>query len=50
MILKLGMKHQKEELYKVYINHEPVMTLIYFIARSKYVAYASEWGNCQNVI
>ena len=34
MILKLGMKHQGEELYKVYINHDPGMTLTYFTARS----------------
>ena len=27
MILKLGMKHQAMELYKVYINHDPGMTL-----------------------
>ena len=27
MILKLGMKHQGEELYKVYINHDLGMTL-----------------------
>ena len=26
MILKLGMKHQAIELYKVYINHDPGMT------------------------
>ena len=26
--------HQEEELYKVYINHDPGMTLIYFKARS----------------
>ena len=35
MILKLGMKHQAMELYKVYINRDPWMTLTYF---------ASEWG------
>ena len=34
MILKLGMKHQGEELYKDYINHGPGMTLTYFTARS----------------
>ena len=34
MILKLGMKHQTIELYKVYINHDPWMTLTYFTARS----------------
>ena len=33
-ILKLGMKQQEEELYKVYINHDPVMTLTYFKAMS----------------
>ena len=31
MILKLSMKHQGEELYKVYINHDLWMTLTYFI-------------------
>ena len=30
MILKLGMKHQTIELYKVYINHDPRMTLTFF--------------------
>ena len=34
MILKLGMKHQAIELYKVYINRDPVMTLTDFTARS----------------
>ena len=29
MILKLGMKHQAIELYKVYINHDPGMTLTF---------------------
>ena len=33
MILKLGMKHQGEELYKVYINHDLGMTLTYFMAK-----------------
>ena len=33
MILKLGMKHQGEELYKVYINHDLGMTMTYFMAR-----------------
>ena len=45
MILKLGMKHQAMELYKVYINHDLGMTLIYFTARSTSVAYAFEWEN-----
>ena len=31
MILKLGMKHQAMELYKVYISHDPGMTLTYFM-------------------
>ena len=43
MILKLGMKHQGEELYKVYKYHDPVMTLTYFMARSTKVAHAFEW-------
>ena len=34
MILKLGVKHLVKELYKVYINHDPGMTLTYFTARS----------------
>ena len=29
MILKLGMKHQAMELYKVCINHDPGMTLTF---------------------
>ena len=48
MILKLGMKHLGMELYKVYINRDPGMTLTYFTARSN-VAYAFEWekiGKC----
>ena len=32
MILKLGMKHLGEELYKIYINHDLGMTLTYFMA------------------
>ena len=28
MIFKLGMKHQGEELYKAYINHDLGMTVI----------------------
>ena len=33
-ILKLSMKHQGRELYKVYINCDPGMTLTYVTARS----------------
>ena len=29
MILKYGMKHQAIELYKIYINHDPGMTLTF---------------------
>ena len=29
MIMKLGMKHQTIELFKVCINHDPGMTLTY---------------------
>ena len=49
MNLKLGMTHQAMELYKVYINHDPLMTLTFFTARSTLVAHAFEWekiGNC----
>ena len=38
-ILKLGMKHQAMELYRVYVNHDPGMTLTYFTAKSTLVAY-----------
>ena len=34
LILKPGMKHQGEELNKVYINHDLGMTLTYFMAMS----------------
>ena len=32
MILKLGKKHQAMKLYKVYIKHDPGLTLTYFTA------------------
>ena len=41
---KLDMKHPWLKHYNVYINHDPVMTLTYFTARSTYVANAFEWG------
>ena len=44
MTLKLGMWHQKDELYKVYINHDLGMTMTYFMARPTKVAHALEWG------
>ena len=39
MILKLCLKHQWMELYKVCINRDPGMTFTYFVARSASVAY-----------
>ena len=42
MILKLGMKHQAMELYKVCINHDPGMTLTFFTASSTLAAHAFE--------
>ena len=38
------MKHQGEELYKIYINHDLEMTWDYFTARSMLAAHAFEWG------
>ena len=50
MILKLGMKHYGTEFYKIYINHDPWMTLTYFTARSTRVVHSFEWkkkiGKC----
>ena len=41
---KLGVKHQWLRYSNVYINHDPVMILTKFMARSTWVAYAFEWG------
>ena len=41
---KLGMKHRWLNYSNVYINHDPVMTLTKFMARSTWVAYAFELG------
>ena len=41
---KLGVKHRWLKYSNVYINHDPVMTLTKFMARSTWVAYAFEWG------
>ena len=41
---KLGMKHRCLKYSNVYINHDPVMTLTKFMARSTWVAYAFELG------
>ena len=42
---KLGLKHRWLKYYNVhvYINHDPVMTLTQFMARSTWVANAFEW-------
>ena len=41
---KLGVKHRWLKYSNVYINHDPVMTLTKFVARSTWVAYAFELG------
>ena len=41
--MKLGVKHPWLQYYNVYINHDPVMTLTKFMARSTCVAHAFEW-------
>ena len=41
--IKLGVKHPWLKYYNVYINHDPVMTLTKFMARSTWVAHAFEW-------
>ena len=44
---KLGVKHRWLKYSNVYIiNHDPVMTLTKFMARSAWVAYAFELENC----
>ena len=41
---KLGVRHRWLKYSNVYINHDPVMTLTKFMARSTWVACASEFG------
>ena len=41
--MKLGVKHPWLKYYNLYINHDPVMTLTKFMARSTWVAHAFEW-------
>ena len=41
--MNLGMKHPWLKYYNVYINHDPVITLTKFMARSTWVAHAFEW-------
>ena len=44
MLLKLGMLHQAgREVYKVYVNDDPELTLTCFTDRSNLLAYAFEW-------
>ena len=41
--MKLGVKHRWLKYYKVCINHNPVIILTQFMARSTWVAHAFEW-------
>ena len=41
--MKLGVKHPWLKCYNVYKNHDPVVTLTKFMARSTWVAHAFEW-------
>ena len=43
-IFKKGVKHLWLKYYKAYINHDPVMTLTHFMARSTWVDHAFKWG------
>ena len=44
--LKLGTKHLGMEVYKICINHDPVMTLTYFTARQLSLLMLWNWENC----
>ena len=37
-------RNKRVKYYNVYINHDPVMTLTQFMARSTWVDYAFKWG------
>ena len=50
MILKLGMKHQAIELYKVCINHDPGMTLTFLRQGQLRLSMHLNRENCYNVI
>ena len=39
VILKLGIQHWDFKICKVCVNDDPEMTLTYFMARSKFVAF-----------
>ena len=41
--MKLGVKHPWLKYFNVYKNHDPVITLTKFMARSTWVAHAFEW-------
>ena len=41
--MKLGVKHRWLKYCNVYINHDPVITLTQFMARSTWVAHAFVW-------
>ena len=43
MTLKLGMQHLVLKYNQIYSNDDPVLTLIYFTARSNLVPYAFVW-------
>ena len=43
---KLGVRHGWLKYSNVYINHDPVMTLTKFMARSTWVAVHLNWENC----
>ena len=44
------MKHQGDELFKVFVNHDLGMTLTDYIQRSTLIAHAFEWKKISNVI
>ena len=50
MILKLGMNHQAMELFKVYINHDPGMTLTFLWQGQLRLPKHLNGENCYNVI
>ena len=41
--MKLGVKHRWLKYFNLYINHDPVMTLTQFMARSTWIAHVFEW-------
>ena len=42
--MKPCIKHRWLKYYNVYMNHDPVMTLTQFMARSTWFTHAFEWG------